>query len=375
MKKKATKTTRTKRGRAFEECVAAVVQAIDPQAIVRQGTWIDGPDGRRDRDVSIEGTVDDVPYSALIECKDYDRTTTGPVGIAVVDALDSKRRDCASDIAIICSNAGFTDPAIRKAQRVGIVLIGVFRQDDGRIRHQLFDHVYFRRLKIDHLGFRLEHVHEGTTRNCTDISATFQGRPVANWLCHWSRSIIMSNPIGGGHYTGLFEFKRPTAFDVAGGSSFVATQMFAELILSGGWFEQSAIIDGTAGVYDFVRRRVRVGAGPYQVHLKDMDVTKGTPIDYPPGAEVDISAGLARGEVWLQLLYLQDANCHEPIPPLEDLIVERDLDPVVSGLPPQLQRAGIGSSAGGPQRTFYVSVNPKVGPGHTFTLTSPGQKG
>ncbi|MES2257048.1 MAG: restriction endonuclease [Pseudomonadota bacterium] len=370
MKKKATKTTKMKRGRAFEECVAAVVQVIDPQAVVRQGTWIDGPDGRRDRDVSIEGTVDGVSYSALIECKDYDRKTTGPVGIAVVDAFDSKRRDCGSDIAIICSNAGFTDPAIRKAKRVGIVLIGVFRQDDGRIQHQLFDSVYFRRLKIDHMGFRLEHVYEGNTRHCADISIMFQGQPVANWLCHWLRSLIMSNPIGGGSYTGLFEFKRPTAFDVADGSVFVATQMFSELILSGGWFEQSAIIDGTAGVYDFVRRRVRVGAGPYQVQLKGMDVTKGTAIDYPPDAEIDISSDIAHDEAWFQILYLEDANCHEPIPPLDDLIVERDLDPIVLGLPPQLQRA----NSGGVQKKFYVSVNPKVGPDHTFTLTSPGQK-
>jgi hypothetical protein len=367
------KKTRTKRGRAFEESVAEIVQAIDPQANVRQGEWVDGPDGRRDRDVFVEGIVNSSPFNALIECKDYDRTRTGPVGITIVDALDSKRRDLKIDIAIICSNAGFTDPAVRKAKRVGIVLIGVFRQSDGRIRHQLIDQVYFRRLKIEHLGLRLEHVHEAATRQCTDISATLQGRPVANWLCHYVVAMIASNPIAGGHYAGLFEFKRPTAFNVADGNSFVATQMFAEFIISGGWFEQSAVIDGTAGVYNFLRRRVWVGAGPYQFHVKDMDLTKGSPIDYPPTAELDVSAGLAPGEVWLQLLYLQDANCHQPIPPLEELIVERDLDPVVSGLPPQLQRSvPSDSSNGGPQRVFYASVNPKVGPGHTFTLTSPG---
>src|SRR5262245_37064309 len=135
-----------KSGRPFEEVVAEVVQAIDPRATVRQGQWIDGPDGRRDRDVFIRGTVRGAPYSALIECKDYDRDSTGPVGIGVVDALDSKRRDLKIDIAIICSNAGFTEPAVRKAKRVGIVLIGVFHQADGRIRHQLIDQVYFRRL-------------------------------------------------------------------------------------------------------------------------------------------------------------------------------------------------------------------------------------
>ena len=142
-----------KRGRPFEEVVAEVVPAIDPRATVRQGKWTDGPDGRRDRDVSIDGTVNGAPYKALVECKDYDRETTGPVGIGVVDALDSKRRDLGVQIAIICSNAGFTEPATRKAKRVGIVLIGLFRQTDGRIRHQLIEQVYFRRLKIEYLGF------------------------------------------------------------------------------------------------------------------------------------------------------------------------------------------------------------------------------
>jgi Restriction endonuclease len=232
------KKAKKKRGQAIEESVAEIVRAIDPQSTVSQGQWINGPDGRRDRDVFIEGTVDGAAYTALIECKEYDRTTTGPVGITVVDALDSKRRDLQVDIAIICSNAGFTDPAVRKATRVGIVLIGVFRQDDGRIRLQLIDQVYFRRLKIEHLGFRPEHAQEGTTRECTDVSATLQGQPVANWLCHHTISIIASNPIGGGHYAGVFAFKRPTEFNVVGGDTFIATQMFAEFAFSGGWFEQ-----------------------------------------------------------------------------------------------------------------------------------------
>jgi hypothetical protein len=369
---KSADKSRCKRGRAFEECVADVVRAIDPHATVQQGTWIDGPDGRRDRDVMVQGVVDGKSYVALIECKDYDPATTGPVGIAVVDALDSKRRDLASDIAMICSNAGFTEPAVRKAQRVGIVLSGVFRQADGRLRHQLVEQVYFRRLKIEHLGVRLDQVAGGDTQQCMDVAAAFQGHPIANWVCQHFVSVIMSNPIGGGHYTGTFHLKRPTSFDLAGGATFLATEIFAECVLSGGWFEQSAVIDGTAGVYDFVRRRVHMGTGPFQFHIKDMDVTKGTPIDFPPKAEVDATGARVPGELWLQLLYLLDANCRHPVPALDDLIVEADLDPVIQGLPLQLQRSAPSDDAKPLQ--YFVTRNPKVGPGHSFTLTSPGDK-
>jgi len=362
-----------KRGRPFEEAVAEVVQAIDPQATVTQGQWIDGPDGRRDQDVFIQGTVNGTSYSALIECKDYDRESTGPVGIAVVDALDSKRRDLHVDIAIICCNAGFTEPAARKAKRVGIVLIGVFRQSDGRIRHQLTEQVYFRRLKIDHVGFRLEHVERGAKRECKDGTATYQGRPVKNWLCHRVVETIIANPIGHGHYAGVFEFKHPIEFTIADGGIFVATQMFSEFTLSGGWFEQLATIDGTAGVFDFLRRRVRVGAGPYQLHFKDMDLTKGNPIDYPPRTELDVLTGISPGEVGFQLLYLQDANCHDPVPSLHDVIVERDLDLQIAGLPPELQRTPRTLGSGGQKTQMFVSRNPKVGPNHTFTLTSSGE--
>jgi hypothetical protein len=361
-----------KRGRPFEEAVAEVVRAIDPRATVRQGEWIEGPDGRRDRDVFISGTVGGAQYNALVECKDYSRHTTGPVGIGVVDALDSKRRDLKVNIAIICSNAGFTKPAARKAARVGIVLIGAFRESDERIRHQLIDQVYFRRLKIQHLGFRLEYKDPDAKHECLDASATFQGRPVANWLCHRVVRMITLNPIGGGHYAGSFDFKHPVEFTVADGRIFVATQMFSEVFLSGGWFEQSAVIDGTAGVYDFLRRRVQVGTGPHQLHLKGMDLTKGSPIDFPPKTELDISTGGFFGEVWLQFLYLQDANCHEPVPPLDDVIVERDLDLEITGLPPELQRAPGAFSSTVAQTQFFVSRNPKVGPDHSFTLTSPG---
>ena len=104
------------RGREFQELVAEVARAFDPNSRIEAGEWVRGPDGQLDMDVSIRGTVDGAPFLAVIECKDFNAATTGPVGRQWVDALDSKRLDLGADAALICSNAGFTRDALNKAR-------------------------------------------------------------------------------------------------------------------------------------------------------------------------------------------------------------------------------------------------------------------
>jgi hypothetical protein len=373
--KKRVLQPRQKKGRAFEECVATVVRALSPGATVTQGTWIVGPDGRRDQDVLVEANIDGQLFRSLIECKDYDRSKTGPIGIGFVDALDSKRRDLSCDIALICSNAGFTEPAMRKAKRVGIVLVGVFREGDARVRYRVQEYLYFRRLKIERLGLRLDRTVGEITESCPDpVQAMLNDAPIANWVCHHMVCLISENPIGAGHFAGTFRFKEPTTFSLAAGASFTATSLFAEVTLSGGWFEQLGSIDGTAGLYDMLRRRAKVGAGPNKVHFKGLDLTKGTPVEHPPAQELDIASDTSPGEAWMQLLYLLDCNCREPVPSLENLIIPEDLDLTISGLPPVLQRP---PSMESPQRgrTLFFAKNPRVGPDHSFTLTYPGTTG
>jgi hypothetical protein len=345
------------------------MQILYPTARVTQGSWIEGPDGRRDRDVWIEGKIDSRPHRTLIECKDYNPQTTGPVGIEIVDALDSKMRDLGPDLGIICSNAGFTEGAVRKARRIGVILLGVFRESDNRIKYDLLELVYFRRLKIEYLGFRLDCVSANGTISANDSSATFDGLPVANWVCRRTVDTVMTNPISAGQYAGTYTFTSPVIFAIGDGTTFQATSLFAEFTLSGGWFEQLAAIDGTAGVYDYLRRRVRRGidAQPNAIHFKNMDLTAGTPVAFPPRQELDVSADLRHGESWVQLLYLQDCNCREPVPPLDDLIMPDDLDLAVSNLPVELQADTLPSDCR--QMEYFVSRNPIVGPDHSFSLS------
>jgi len=119
-----------KPGDEYQELVGAVEKALEPGASVKVGQWIDGPDGKRELDVEVRGTLDGSPCFILIECKDWG----DPVRIGVIDALDSKRRDLFADRAVVYSNSGFTAPALRKAKRVRIGAASALKAGDGEVK-------------------------------------------------------------------------------------------------------------------------------------------------------------------------------------------------------------------------------------------------
>jgi hypothetical protein len=121
-----------------------MAKAFDSTADVQAGKWVEGPDGRLDMDVSIEGQVNGRPIRLVIECKDFDLRKSGRVGRPFVDALDSKRHDLGVDAAFICSNSGFTQDALRKARRKGIGMISVLAKGDSRAKAIIHKEIYFR---------------------------------------------------------------------------------------------------------------------------------------------------------------------------------------------------------------------------------------
>ena len=118
----------SKLGDAYQDAVADVARKIFPDAKVEVGQWIHGPDGRRDLDVVVYAEPASKNRQLLIECKDWNR----PIGIAEIDALESKRRDLPVKIAMICSNSGFTADALRKAARVGMPTLSALMEGDDR---------------------------------------------------------------------------------------------------------------------------------------------------------------------------------------------------------------------------------------------------
>lgn len=81
-----------KRGDAYQNAVAQVARSLVQDADVVVGTWVLGPDGRRDLDVLVRPRQAGATPVVVIECKDWNR----PIGIALIDALESKRRDLAA---------------------------------------------------------------------------------------------------------------------------------------------------------------------------------------------------------------------------------------------------------------------------------------
>ena len=52
----------TKAGDEYQAVVGAVAKALDPGAVVRVGVWVVGPDGRRDLDVEVLGSIEGRPH-------------------------------------------------------------------------------------------------------------------------------------------------------------------------------------------------------------------------------------------------------------------------------------------------------------------------
>ena len=77
-----------KPGDVYLAAVTEVARGIFTDARVVAGDWVEGLDGERDLDVTVYQPGHEHP-ALFIECKDHKR----PVGIGMIDALESKRRD------------------------------------------------------------------------------------------------------------------------------------------------------------------------------------------------------------------------------------------------------------------------------------------
>src|SRR6058998_458740 len=133
-----------KAGDEYRELVGTLMAALDPGSAVKTEQWITGPDGERDMDVEVRGTLNGAPHFILVECKDHAR----PIGIGFVDAFESKIRDLNPDRAIMFSNSGFTRDALKKANRVSIEMASAMKAKDDTVKIQVHRVVVARRLTL-----------------------------------------------------------------------------------------------------------------------------------------------------------------------------------------------------------------------------------
>ena len=242
-----------KRGDSYQELVGAVQRALDPGAEVKVGVWVEGPDGRRDMDVSVRGFKDGKPNFVLIECKDWKE----PVGIGVIDAFDSKRRDLGAEIAIVFSNSGFTADAERKAQRCDIQLASALRAGDAGVRVGITTPVRARKISVQNWVLNLFWNKQSTGPvEFQVLEIMYEGLPLVNWIRQDSLRLLH-------RYQEAQFIKAEYAFlaehpFTIGANSYLLTGFGYRLECTTIWVTQTVREDVTLGFYDILRKRTTI---------------------------------------------------------------------------------------------------------------------
>lgn len=309
-----------KAGDEYQDIVGAVAKALDPGATVKVGQWLVGPDCRRDLDVEVRGTIEGRPYFVQIECKDW----ADVVGIAVVDALDSKRRDLGADLSIIYSNSGFTEPALRKAARVGIEMASALKANDNRIKVVVEKRLVAKRLSVDNMSAVLypppRNLHEVPEKwsiddlRCDDL-------PARNWIAALSRRLLQEHE-SANFLTFRCTLKSHPHWTYAGKPIAVAALAF-KFQISRTWVSQTVREDVTLGYYDHLRRSVTVPNGQ-GYWLGWIDREAWIPSDEEPDEAVPAPNSFALSLTLLNPIHETEG---ESAPRVDELILEQDVVP------------------------------------------------
>jgi hypothetical protein len=283
-KKRAPRPSKGKRGDEYQRAVAEVAQSLVPTALVEVGSWVNGPDGRRDLDVVVRPTPDSAPM-VVIECKDWNK----PIGIAFIDALDSKRRDIGSPVAMICSNSGFTADALRKAARVGIPALAALIKGDQRIRVVVREQIYTRVVEYRHHSpqFHYPRLSDEALVALSDLSYTkdwtYGGKSIESWIAA-KLLTIAGMATRSRSFLVRFKFRQSIQFAFRNiPVEVVGVDIRAAFTVQ--WMTQVAEIGASQGMYDYLKRVVVFGPGPYQFHVTVNSETWGKPVpveEVPP---------------------------------------------------------------------------------------------
>ena len=331
-KKRSTPPWAPKRGDAYQNAVASVAKSVVPSAVVKVGVWTNGPDGRRDLDVVIRLKGAGAAPLAVIECKDWNR----PIGIAFIDALDSKRRDVGASVAMICSNSGFTSDALRKAARVGIPALAALIEGDKRIRVVVREQIYTRLVEFIYHKPLFHHQNLSDEQKAALVGIytkefTHGGRSLEAWVA--AKLLRIAGPAERSRsFLARFRFREPIRVDVRGLNLFVSgIDIHAAFTIQ--WMTQIAEIGASQGMYDYLRSVVVFGPGPYQYHLKNINTQDwGTPVgleDVPPRLLVPFDQrphpGMPLMEITLGMLKNMPQSDPKDAPDLDSFIDNEEI--------------------------------------------------
>ncbi|HEY5743224.1 MAG TPA: restriction endonuclease [Terrimicrobiaceae bacterium] len=253
-----------KAGDEYQVLVGKVVQALDPGARVKVGTWIQGPDGRRDMDVEVRGMKDGKQHFVLIECKDW----ADPIGIEKIDALDSKRQDLAADATVIFSNSGFTEPALAKCKRVGIQAAAALVHGDARACVQIQEQYLSEGTRLSKFNVALIRPF-GTTEDTMPAGwgfddLTYLGRLLHNWVGKESMKWMEEVKQAAGRFSVEYVFRKPLEVTIRG-QNFKPIGLFFTFETQRYWTYLSVAGDAAIGFYDYLEGRIVIPDGGQMV--------------------------------------------------------------------------------------------------------------
>lgn len=312
-----------KAGTEYQELVALVAKALDPNAEIKTGQWVEGPDGDREVDVEVRGTVDGKNHFVLIECKDWKR----PVDVQAIDQLESKRHDLFADAVIIYSNSGFTKKALRKASRVGIDAASALAKGNQLVKVAIERELIAKRLSVDSYKTTLYFGPESEKIFPLqwDIrSLRYGGMPIVNWLSQLSNKLMQE-----------YEGKRKLVYTAAFKMNTVFTLDGAPILLSGlrvnmtcsrKWFSQVVRTDVSLGSYNHLTGRLLIpDQQNYELGWISPNAWNEMNID---GEPEEWSKPLAPGDFLLNVMRMNPiARVEgEKIPAIDDLISKQSVE-------------------------------------------------
>lgn len=269
-----------KLGDAYQDAVALVAKRIAPSADVQVGQWTNGPDGRRDLDVVIRSNAEGSTPPIVIECKDWNR----PIGIGLIDALESKRRDIGASVAMICSNSGFTADAVRKAARAGIPALAVLIDGDKRVRVVVREQIYTPIVEFLYHETMFHHPFLSDELECalTGLNYTkewtYRDKSLEAWVAAKLLAIAgyATRPRS---FLAKFRFRQPMFLDFRG-LNILVNGIDIRAAFTVQWMTQVAEVGASVAMYDYLRKVVIFGPGAHAFQLKNVDaVTWGTRVE------------------------------------------------------------------------------------------------
>jgi hypothetical protein len=160
-----------------------------------------------------------------------------------------------------------------------------------------------------------------------ESSLLYNGGSVIGWLRLRAAQIVVFNPSLQGPVVARFNLKQSALFSI-GGQDVMIHSWSINFHPHTQWLKQTVQLDAKAGIYDYIRGRVRFTPGSNSYTISGIDFDKAIPLSYAPEMH-EIGVGLMPGEIDAALVYVQGLAPAQgvKIADLDNLIVPNDLNP------------------------------------------------